>query len=274
MSAGPVCDMPDWQLLDSLDGAPFGLESSVINNELHQRQFSDNLGLFGLLPSQIYSPDGFMQHELNHELQEKSPDFFFHPLQTDMGIRDGRSQQSHSFQGHFSPGGIPEEQNHFSPSLDDLLRSTSQLATERALYMNAPMTSTPLDGAFPQTPFTPNFPPLLDPCSSPATSQSNNGSEDDQDLEIANFNFYSLPDGFPRSTPRQPLASDNTEDCLTPLEMPDGTTRLTSNWLPVDPEGGFTIGGPYDDNPLDMDPLAYGKNAFISADISVSNFAV
>jgi hypothetical protein len=32
------------------------------------------------------------------------------------------------------------------------------------------------------------------------------------------------------------------EDVLTPLEMPDGSTRFTSNWLPVDPGAGFTIG--------------------------------
>jgi hypothetical protein len=24
--------------------------------------------------------------------------------------------------------------------------------------------------------------------------------------------------------------------------MPDGSTRFTSNWLPVDPDAGFTIG--------------------------------
>jgi len=28
----------------------------------------------------------------------------------------------------------------------------------------------------------------------------------------------------------------------TTLEMPDGSTRRTSNWLPVDPQAGFTIG--------------------------------
>ncbi|KAB8264566.1 hypothetical protein BDV32DRAFT_145251 [Aspergillus pseudonomiae] len=31
------------------------------------------------------------------------------------------------------------------------------------------------------------------------------------------------------------------QDIFTPLEMPDGSTRFTSNWLPVDPSGGFTI---------------------------------
>ncbi|KAE8383744.1 hypothetical protein BDV26DRAFT_326 [Aspergillus bertholletiae] len=38
----------------------------------------------------------------------------------------------------------------------------------------------------------------------------------------------------------QGLARDQ-EDIFTPLEMPDGSTRFTSNWLPVDPSGGFTI---------------------------------
>ncbi|KAE8344726.1 hypothetical protein BDV24DRAFT_171299 [Aspergillus arachidicola] len=37
------------------------------------------------------------------------------------------------------------------------------------------------------------------------------------------------------------LESDQDQDIFTPLEMPDGSTRFTSNWLPVDSSGGFTI---------------------------------
>ncbi|KAE8134746.1 hypothetical protein BDV38DRAFT_285522 [Aspergillus pseudotamarii] len=34
---------------------------------------------------------------------------------------------------------------------------------------------------------------------------------------------------------------EQEQEIFTPLEMPDGSTRFTSNWLPVDPSGGFTI---------------------------------
>ncbi|QMW40697.1 hypothetical protein G4B11_003977 [Aspergillus flavus] len=34
---------------------------------------------------------------------------------------------------------------------------------------------------------------------------------------------------------------EEDQDIFTPLEMPDGSTRFTSNWLPVDSSGGFTI---------------------------------
>lgn len=34
---------------------------------------------------------------------------------------------------------------------------------------------------------------------------------------------------------------EEDQDTFTPLEMPDGSTRFTSNWLPVDSSGGFTI---------------------------------
>ncbi|KAI3059593.1 hypothetical protein CBS147353_10531 [Aspergillus niger] len=37
---------------------------------------------------------------------------------------------------------------------------------------------------------------------------------------------------------------DLEENGLTPLEMPDGSTRFTTNWPPLDPEGGFTIRAP------------------------------
>ena len=34
---------------------------------------------------------------------------------------------------------------------------------------------------------------------------------------------------------------EEDQDIFTPLEMPDGSTRFTSNWVPVDSSGGFTI---------------------------------
>ncbi|KAB8072691.1 hypothetical protein BDV29DRAFT_176853, partial [Aspergillus leporis] len=63
---------------------------------------------------------------------------------------------------------------------------------------------------------------------------------------------------------------DDDNDLFTPLEMPDGSTRFTSNWLPVDPEGGFTIGMPDYGNGSagpGFDPMAdigFGREAFLS----------
>jgi hypothetical protein len=79
------------------------------------------------------------------------------------------------------------------------------------------------------------------------------------------MHFYKLPDRLDsfQSVPRTPrhvhpphhiqpythrvnhrTSAEDEEDALTPLEMPDGSTRFTANWLPVDPTGGFTIDSP------------------------------
>ena len=69
-------------------------------------------------------------------------------------------------------------------------------------------------------------------------------------------------------------ASDDDEG-LTPLEMPDGSTRFTANWLPVDPQGGFTIGSPEKPrsagagNLFDREFMNYHKEAFITTDAGV-----
>jgi hypothetical protein len=42
------------------------------------------------------------------------------------------------------------------------------------------------------------------------------------------------------------LEDADQDESLHLLEMPDGSMRLTTNWLPVDPVVGFTIGS----NPL------------------------
>ena len=152
-----------------------------------------------------------------------------------------------------------------------------------------------------QASFVSNLPPNLSPdlshCSSPSTSHTN---ESEDDPECGNFHLYSLPDGFPLADSPQPntyplerrkqkgLAGGTCvfeDDCLTPLEMPDGSTRLTSNWLPVDPEGGFTIadtrtpsvthdGPPGGGDIFDVEPLQYGEDAFFSVDSSLSALGV
>lgn len=143
----------------------------------------------------------------------------------------------------------------------------------------------------------PNFSPDLGNCSSPSTNHTN---ESDDGTEPGNFHFYSLPGGlplagnpYPNNYPldhreQESLASGKRvpeDECLTPLEMPDGSTRLTSNWLPVDPEGGFTIADigissvahdkpPGDGSIFDMEAPQYGEDAFFSVDSALSTFEV
>ena len=60
--------------------------------------------------------------------------------------------------------------------------------------------------------------------------------------ESGQYNFDLNMDQF--QSPQLESQAQLSEDYFTPLEMPDGSTRLTSNWLPVDPEAGFTIAAP------------------------------
>ena len=108
---------------------------------------------------------------------------------------------------------------------------------------------------FSHAPFVPSHPlhqsPNLRQSSSPETSLTYSESEDD--TEMRDSNFYGLPDiSFVSETPQAltsatipPISSNRASGVsgLTPLEMPDGSIRMTTNWLPVDPEGGFIIAG-------------------------------
>lgn len=62
------------------------------------------------------------------------------------------------------------------------------------------------------------------------------------------------------------------DDCVMPLEMPDGSLRMSSNWLPVDTTAGFTIGSQatsagfeYNDH-MHVGVLGDMRAAFISTD--------
>ncbi|KAL2868788.1 uncharacterized protein BJX67DRAFT_379735 [Aspergillus lucknowensis] len=162
------------------------------------------------------------------------------------------------------------------PSLDDLLRTASQLVTERALYMNIPP-------ANPHSPPYHSSPPPADAyIGSPgaSTSHHSNASEaDEHDAPVFDFaQVYCLPEGTGNNTTgyfsppvHQPQSRDHVvtgdqkpqskahaekakKTGLTPLEMPDGSTRLTANWLPVDPQGGLTIRPPTQ-HFMTLDPL-------------------
>jgi len=67
-----------------------------------------------------------------------------------------------------------------------------------------------------------------------------------------------------------PAWNADDEDFPTMLEMPDGSSRKTSNWLPVDPEAGFTIGScSYTDGPdFHLEGLHDMREAFIPSSSS------
>ncbi|RHZ57462.1 uncharacterized protein CDV56_100868 [Aspergillus thermomutatus] len=155
-----------------------------------------------------------------------------------------------------------------TPDTDlSLLRSTSHNATERALFMTIPSSTTSpssssssSSSSLSSTSNQQFSSPTLDPCTPSTTSKE---SDEDWDRELgpnASLHFYKLPDRLDSIPPSfqsvqrhqrhvhhpPPRVNshhdDEAADTLTPLEMPDGSTRFTANWLPVDPTGGFTIG--------------------------------
>ncbi|KAL4941688.1 hypothetical protein BDV06DRAFT_177540 [Aspergillus oleicola] len=165
-------------------------------------------------------------------------------------------------------------------SLDDLLRTASQLATERALYMNIP----PVNALSPIA--------MAPGISSPsATSHHSNASDTDEHdipaLEVPQV--YQLPEDNANANAssnntsnwpiHKPASRDHVatapanakENSLTPLEMPDGTTRFTANWLPVDPQGGFTIRPPTHQS-MNVDPDLMDYQAPYSHDHHHNNY--
>ncbi|KAJ5542833.1 hypothetical protein N7535_005257 [Penicillium sp. DV-2018c] len=116
------------------------------------------------------------------------------------------------------------------------------LATQRALFMTP--SPNPLPYQFPGT-------PASDPRASPQSSHtSSSGWEAEFEFEDAYTSFHNkgglLDSQYQTqnrsSHPPHQYTQRDDEECFTPLEMPDGSTRLTSNWLPVDQDCGFTIG--------------------------------
>ncbi|KAJ5167624.1 uncharacterized protein N7482_003218 [Penicillium canariense] len=156
-----------------------------------------------------------------------------------------------------------------SPRSDDAERQRwiALMATQRALFM----TPSGPPAAFPTFPGS----PISDPCGTPEPSHASFGRwETDQDSE--DMQSSRCPGSPPAHTvaPNMPIASHasqqaHEEDYPTMLEMPDGSTRQTSNWLPVDSSAGFTIGtDPFRAAPGANDPethdLYHISGAFIS----------
>ncbi|KAL4916046.1 hypothetical protein BDW62DRAFT_110589 [Aspergillus aurantiobrunneus] len=287
------CDVPGWGFDPLNPGPGFNLEPGVAGDEeLWYRSH------FGMNSFDVPQWQPVEAHQAGYEFASsapgKTPYQQLSPIVT--GPFSSRSDKvlprSPNLQGD----------NSAPYSLDDLLRTASQLATERALYMNIPPANNPHSPAFLSS-------PAAEPAISlPSTSPSHHSNASDTDEhDRAAFEFpqvYQLPEGNGNAagyfSPLHHLASrdpgasaaaavppstDKTaqsnprETSLTPLEMPDGTTRFTANWLPVDPQGGFTIRPPasHQHDPLmDLDPYltmdhqdhVHGnynyRNAFIS----------
>ncbi|KAF7719066.1 Uncharacterized protein PECH_000249 [Penicillium ucsense] len=122
-------------------------------------------------------------------------------------------------------------------------RWNSLMATQRALFMTPTPPTTKLFTGVPGS-------PLSDPCGTPDTSNASMGSwEADRDGEdmhqSRSLDLSSTHGALPELSylSAQPAPSQwEEEDCSATLEMPDGTTRRTLNWLPVDTSAGLTIG--------------------------------
>lgn len=110
----------------------------------------------------------------------------------------------------------------------------SQLATERALFM------TP-SAYFPRS-------PISDLSSTPDMSHASSGlwetdfeRDNAQSFLPATTETYMQAPSESQGTAPGYSSGEDEDNYPTILEMPDGSTRRTSNWLPVDPQAGFTI---------------------------------
>ncbi|KAK1145056.1 hypothetical protein N8T08_004485 [Aspergillus melleus] len=241
-------DFPTWSL-DALD-APhtLSLETGIMNEDELQRYQLPNPG-YDEVAAQHFLGSGPGPAKVEQQMSAKT-DSFYDPL-TDYAPVDADNFPIFPQFYHLSKDPL---------SLDDLLRSTSQVATERALYMN--------NAALPQHPIPVSPSSLLDPGASPDTSHGSYSASDDG--WECHAQMMDLPEAF------APAGASDEDEGLTPLEMPDGSTRFTANWLPVDPQGGFTIGSPEKPrsaagagNLFDLEFMNYRKEAFITTDSGV-----
>lgn len=131
-----------------------------------------------------------------------------------------------------------------------------QLVTQRALFMTPSPNTSSLP--YPSS-------PASDPHGSPQSSlvSSRGWEEDECDIQYTHFDsgtsgssikFHTVS---PHHSLNFPTHRYPTNNDFTPLEMPDGSTRLTSNWLPVDCDAGFTIGSAAS---ADDDIAAFGSD--------------
>lgn len=152
-------------------------------------------------------------------------------------------------------------------SHDPIHEILSQIATERALYMTPPIYSSG-SSTFPLS-------PLSDPYSTPGPSYNPSSWETEQSLTHTKRPRSSPPVSatsslFSQSSPGGYSSQTvEDEDWFNTLEMPDGSMRRTSNWLPVDSTAGFIIGSHNSTNEYDATDVCHEfqdlQNAFIAA---------
>ncbi|CBF89581.1 predicted protein [Aspergillus nidulans FGSC A4] len=297
--ASMPCDVPNWgfDLANSNSGSTFNYEPGVAGDEelWYRNQFG--VGSFDVPPWQPMEMNqgyDFASPASGKTRYQQLPPLS--PAQN--GGFSARSEGLSPRYGHGEvelpkqrmltldgPNRFENVQTENSPySLDDLLRTASQVATERALYMNIPSTGASTAGA---NALSPTAEPGISSPGAISSHHSIASDTDEHDLPAFDVpQVYQLPDFSANSNANAAgsLASrDLKETSLTPLEMPDGTTRFTANWLPVDPEGGFTIRPPsHHALGMDLDPMLMDhqvplyqdhgqhhynyRNAFISLD--------
>ncbi|KAJ5541827.1 hypothetical protein N7494_006903 [Penicillium frequentans] len=115
----------------------------------------------------------------------------------------------------------------------------SRVAAERALFMTPSVHALSVS-TFPGS-------PVSDHSSTPENTQAPYSRYEDRGASPLSDTMSESSSAMhgPLATgwlPDCPAWKTDDEVCPTMLEMPDGSSRKTSNWLPVDPEAGFTIG--------------------------------
>ncbi|KAJ5280653.1 hypothetical protein N7478_006025 [Penicillium angulare] len=144
--------------------------------------------------------------------------------------------QNHQFMNSFQHPNDTDPQQIFS-----------RVAAERALFMTPPNNAVPIS-TFPGS-------PVSDLSSATEMSQPTSYNNWDTEKEREEIRASPISDGASdvNSASHSSMTFNWMADCHTQemqdedsdpaiLEMPDGSTRRSSNWLPVDPEVGFTIG--------------------------------
>ncbi|KAJ5104212.1 hypothetical protein N7532_004741 [Penicillium argentinense] len=117
-------------------------------------------------------------------------------------------------------------------------RLLSQLATERALFMTPSAHSTYPSWEFPGS-------PVSDSSGTPEMSHSSRWESEQEERHSRSPNTAPEPHRIPNNAAYEYFPHSrrvDEEESFGVLEMPDGTTRCTANWLPVDSSAGFTIG--------------------------------
>lgn len=125
------------------------------------------------------------------------------------------------------------------PDEADRQHMLSRVAAERALFMTPSVHALSVS-TFPSS-------PISDPSSTPENTQVPFSRCEDRGAsplsDVMSESSSAVHGAMGTSwLANCPAWKTDEEHFPTMLEMPDGSSRKTSNWLPVDPQAGFTIG--------------------------------